>query len=152
MCRIRTQFGYSIYRISLPVFGQTLDIIYIEYLRECVTNRCFFTVRKRSCGKVKFTSVCHSVHGGGGGVHPLGRHPLASPSWADTPPQQTASAADDTHPTGMHYCLAIDLPIISCVAQPNLSCPSEFPGRPPSTTMSVVAFFNCLHMPIFGGN
>ena len=37
--------------------------------------------------------------GGGGGVHPLGRH---SP-WADTP-FKTATAADGTHPTGMLSC------------------------------------------------
>ena len=46
---------------------------------------------------------------------PLGRHPpgqmphLGRPPWADTPswqtlPQQMASAADSTHPTGMHSC------------------------------------------------
>ena len=74
-----------------------------------------------------FTPVCDSVHGG---RHPLSRHPLGrqtphgqtplgrhpSPgkhpptSW-QTPPRQTppprpptASAADGTHPTGMHSC------------------------------------------------
>ena len=48
------------------------------------------------------------------GRHPLGRH---APPWADTPlppgrhpsgqpsPGQTATAADGTHPTGMHSCL-----------------------------------------------
>ena len=71
-------------------------------------------------GKVMFLhlSASHSVDGGEvstsvhAGMHtPLGRHPLL----ADTalgrhppgrhPPQQTASEADGTHPTGMLSCL-----------------------------------------------
>ena len=129
-------------------------MIYIEYLQECVTNKCFFTVCKRSCGKVMFSQVSVIQLRGEvytpGQTPPPGRH--RSPPPGQTPPQQTATATDGTHPTGMHSCLAIDLPIISCVAQPSLSCPSEFPGRPPPTTMSVVAFFNCLYILIFGGN
>ena len=43
---------------------------------------------------------------------PLGRHPLADTPWVDTSPgqthpsplQQMATAADGTHPTGMHSC------------------------------------------------
>ena len=44
--------------------------------------------------------------GEGGGVHPLGRHPPGlTPTPRQTPPpQQTASEADGTHPTGMHSC------------------------------------------------
>ena len=51
------------------------------------------------------------------GRHPLGRHPLSAdtsplgrhppsrhPPWADTPPQQMATTAEGTHPTGMHSC------------------------------------------------
>ena len=34
---------------------------------------------------------------------PLGRHPLAHAP-GQTPPQQMATAADGTHPTGMHSC------------------------------------------------
>ena len=79
-----------------------------------------------------FTPVCHSVHRGGGGLPQcmLGYTPhwtdtpdqtppslwVDNPSlWADTPPsgqtpprrqtpQQTATAADGTHPTGIHSC------------------------------------------------
>ena len=40
---------------------------------------------QRSCYKVMFSQECHSVHGGG---------------WV----WQTATAADSTHPTGMHSC------------------------------------------------
>ena len=62
-----------------------------------------FTVRNSSCGKVMILhlSVSHSVHGG---------------VWADTPyadpSEQTlhaSTAADGTHPTGMHSCHDIRL-------------------------------------------
>ena len=38
--------------------------------------------------------------------HPQGRHPPKSrhPPRADPPPPDTATAADGTHPTGMHAC------------------------------------------------
>ena len=62
-----------------------------------------------------FACVCHSVHKGGGvsasvhtGIHtPLGRHtPMRRHPTGQTPPppQQTTTAADGTHPTGMHSC------------------------------------------------
>ena len=76
----------------------------------------------RSFGKVMFLhlSVSHFVRRGGG-VHPLGRHPHRQtsplgrhpppgrhPPRADISPGQTppktATAADVTHPTGMHSC------------------------------------------------
>ena len=52
-----------------------------------------------------------------GGVLPLGqtppgrRHPSRqTPLWTDTPhPQQTAIAADGTHPTGVHSCSGLEL-------------------------------------------
>ena len=67
-----------------------------------------FTVHKRSCGKVMFLhlSVSHSVHrGGSASVHagipppwdqvpPQDQTPLEQ-----TPPQQTATAVDGTHPS-----------------------------------------------------
>ena len=58
-----------------------------------------------------FTSVCHSVHGGWQ-TPPWADTPLTSTCW-DTPPAQcmlgytplpTATAADGTHPSGMHSC------------------------------------------------
>ena len=63
---------------------------------------------QRSCSKVIFSQACvkNSVHGGGGlpqcmlGYTPLDRPPMGR----HTPPQQTATAADGTHPTGMHSC------------------------------------------------
>ena len=67
--------------VSFPLFSHCLFLI--------------VTVRKRSCGKVMFLhlSVSHSVHGGG----------CPSACW-DTPLGLTATAADGTHPTGMHAC------------------------------------------------
>ena len=91
------------------------------------------TIRKRSGGNVMFSQACvkDSVHKRGGvsqhalgqthtpGRHPLppGRHPL--PPWANPPdrppcpvhagihPPPTATAAEGTHPTGMHSCYRI---------------------------------------------
>ena len=66
-----------------------------------------------------FTPVCHSVHMGVfASVHaeihtpwqtPLARHPpfrhsLRRHPPGQTPPQQTTTAVDGTHPTGMHSC------------------------------------------------
>ena len=67
-----------------------------------------------------FTPVCHSVHRGADtpqADNPMGRYPDAHPRvdapragthlgrhpQADTP-QQTATAPDGTHPTGVHSC------------------------------------------------
>ena len=69
-----------------------------------------FTVRKRKLRKGNvFTPVCPSFCSRGGrcALPPLGRHPLDKhPPWADTP-RQTATAADGTHPTGMHSCFPV---------------------------------------------
>ena len=52
-----------------------------------------------------FTSVCQEFCAWGG--IPPGRHPpWQTPPWADAP-QQMATAADRTHPTGIHYPLMI---------------------------------------------
>ena len=86
-----------------------------------------FTVRKRSCRKVMFSQACVMNSVRGGRCTPLSADtpyradtpqadtPQAdTASWADTPwadttlcsrpPQQTATAADGTHPTGMNSC------------------------------------------------
>ena len=62
-----------------------------------------------------FSQACvkNSVHRGGGVHTPPGQtsHPRAdtppgqTPQTRQTPPQQMATAADGTHPTGMHSCL-----------------------------------------------
>ena len=54
-------------------------------------------------------SVSHSVHRGRSAPVHAGIPPWADTPRADTPsradtPQQTATAADGTHPTGMHSC------------------------------------------------
>ena len=61
---------------------------------------------QRSCGKVMFSQasvILFTWRGVYPSVH-WGRHPRA-----DTPP--TATAADGTHPTGMHSCLLKNLNI-----------------------------------------
>ena len=101
-----------------------------SFIQMCDSN---FYRGQQSCGKVIFSQECvkNSVHGGGElclaqcmlGYTPPGQTPPGqtppwadTPLWADTPPrqtptlgrppplQQTATAADDTHPTGMHSC------------------------------------------------
>ena len=81
--------------------------------------------RKRSCGKVIFSQACvkNSVHGAGG--------VCLSACW-DTPPGQTpspppgtpcpvhagidmATAADGTHPTGMHSCFDVKIEMLVSV-------------------------------------
>ena len=71
-------------------------------------------VAERQC----FTPVCQSFCSQGEVYTPLGRHPRQTPPGrhpdtplADTPcladtapPPETATAADGTHPTGMHSC------------------------------------------------
>ena len=51
---------------------------------------------QRSCGKVMFSQASVILFTGGvvWQTPPTGTHPL----------EQTATAADDTHPTGMHSC------------------------------------------------
>ena len=57
---------------------------------------CFLvTTHKQSLGQGNdFTSVCHSIHRGGG-VSPYGRHP----------PVEMAIKAGGMHPTGMYSCV-----------------------------------------------
>ena len=80
---------------------------------------------KRSLRRLCFTRVCHSVHGRGGGPgqDPVGRlrglargvsRPrhggggVQAQAWGCLS-QQTATAADGMHPTGMHSCFDIKL-------------------------------------------
>ena len=64
------------------------------------------TVRKRSCGKVMFSQACvkNSVHRGKVYTPQQADTPSGqTPPKADTtPPSPMATAADGTHPTGMH--------------------------------------------------
>ena len=79
-------------------------------------NKSMFTVRNSSCRKVMFSQVSVCPRGGSctspmARHHtPLGRHPGQTPHpparhpLGRHPPGQTATAADGTHPTGMHSC------------------------------------------------
>ena len=88
--------------------------------------RRLFTIRNSSCGKVMFYR-CLSVHMGGRCTSPLGRHPQGRPPRQNTPqaihPPETATAADGTHPTGMHSCLLNEYntrnkPKVKCIPTP----------------------------------
>ena len=74
-----------------------------------------------SCEGYVFTRICHSAHGGdaipaciadgipaylaaGGGLLPGGCLVPGEGGALETPPKQTATVADGTHPTGMHSC------------------------------------------------
>ena len=65
----------------------------------------FITVGKRSCGKVMFLhlSVSYSIHGGVSAPVHAGIHTPPG----QTPPWQTATAADGMHPTGMYYVVML---------------------------------------------
>ena len=60
-----------------------------------IATKDIITVRKQSCGKVMFSEACIPACTG---ADPPGRIPTRQ----TPPPQQTATAADGTHPTGMH--------------------------------------------------
>ena len=80
--------------------------------RRCLVEMLVTSYRpQRSCGKVIFSQACvkNSVHGMGGvclsacwDIHPLGRHPPGQTVRAGI---DMATAADGTHPTGMHSFL-----------------------------------------------
>ena len=60
------------------------------------------------CEGYVFTGVCLST--GGGCPGPGAGGCVSEPALRQTPPsQQTATAADGTHPTGMHSCLKIGI-------------------------------------------
>ena len=87
-------------------------------------HETIFTVRKRSCGMVMFYTCLSVILFAGGsasvhaGKHPLwtdtslGRHPSPGqtpprqtpPAQTPPPPQQTATAVNGTHPTGVLSC------------------------------------------------
>ena len=110
----------------LFVFQQLCHILLRPYLyKEAIEKYNFlwyFYRPQRSCGMVMFLHLSVILSTGGGlcvwqtppgqtppaGRHPLGRHP----PWANTHleqshPPETATAADGTHPTGMHSCCEI---------------------------------------------
>ena len=92
--------------------------------------KILITVRNE-VAKVMFLQACVCPHGGGGvclsaywdapweQTPPRSRHP----PWEQTsprsrhppPPGETATAADGTHPTGMHSCFVIDLFHFPCL-------------------------------------
>ena len=75
-----------------------MELLSFSYKHLCTVVRdmilCFITAAKQSCGKVTFSQACvsHSVHRGIGHVWQKGACVAG----------ETATAADGTHPTGMH--------------------------------------------------
>ena len=77
------------------------------------------TVRNSNCRKVMFSQACvkNSVHGGGGVYqHALGQTPMPLVRHPHTPAQcmlgytpPAVTAADGTHPIGMHTCYLMQL-------------------------------------------
>ena len=69
------------------------------------SNTLVITARKRSLGQGNiFAPACHSVHGGGGTWSRWGVPASEGGAWWIPPPPRMATAADGTHPTGMHSC------------------------------------------------
>ena len=93
-------------------------------------EQIFFTIRNSSCGKVMFSQECdkNSAHRGGGvclwvwkwrgGLSATGsgrvsayesrEYPAGRHSPRQTSSLETATAADGTHPTGMHSCCELN--------------------------------------------
>ena len=66
---------------------------------------------QRSCEGYVFTGICLSTRGRGVCLSACWdtthtHTPGADPPREQTPPGETATAADGTHPTGMHSCLS----------------------------------------------
>ena len=101
------QIESGIYHAAVASQCDTRRMLYrLSYAGSASLNE-IMTIQ-RSTGRV--SALVHA------GIHPPGRHPppgQTPPPRADTPlpqgrphlpPRQTATAADGTHPTGMHSC------------------------------------------------
>ena len=83
---------------------------------------CFYTFKQDPCYRPQMklqksivcTPVSHSVHGGGEVYTSQADTPSTGQThspWQTTPPEM-ATAADSTHPTGMHSCLEESYPFM----------------------------------------
>ena len=124
-----SQASVILFTIGLMVTGSLLNLVTAQSIR--ILLECFLVTVHNEVAKVMFSHL--SVCQWGGlpkcmlGYLPVSRHPPQeqTPPWeqttpgADTspgsrqPPQQTATAADGTHPTGMHSCS--DLKMQHCI-------------------------------------
>ena len=102
--------------ITTSIYSTHLSIYYLPWKKQLlmVENQIFITVRN----EVAKVMILHlfvylstrgsvSVHAGDTPLDqaPRTRHPLGpGPLRSRPPPQQTVTAADGTHPTGMHSC------------------------------------------------
>ena len=108
---------------------------------------------QRSCGKVMFLQLSVILFTGGDSVHRGGV--WQTPPREDTPAQQTPTAADGTHTTGMHSCFTG-----VCLSRGGV--PDRDPPPPPDRDhpcmvksgryaycLNAFLIFVCLHMLIF---
>ena len=123
------QSSKQIYLRNNPVIHHT-RVSLIPPVMEAVLIRWSIYYRpQRSCGKIMFLHLSVILFTGGPDT-PLGRNPLGRQApgrhplgrhlpQADTPlgrhPQETTTAADGTHPTGMHSCSSVVLHVFSCL-------------------------------------
>ena len=107
---------------------QQWSLVQLQHL--CMTfPHPYFYRPQRSCGKVMFLhlSVSHSIYRGVSGRHSPGghrpgRHPRFKSHLCRSPPlKQMTTAADGTHPTGIHFCLHL------CLQNKSPVCSFTFP-------------------------
>ena len=92
--------------ICFPVVSHDKDSIALITPLFDEVYHIFYYRPKRSCGKIMFLHVSVILSTGGGVWQPPSRQTpfRADPSpQPDTPPEM-ATAADGTHPTGIHSC------------------------------------------------
>ena len=77
------------------LFSILLRVIEFFSIVKCGNQLKVITVRNSSCEKVMFSQASVILFTGGS----------TPPSFADSLPPESATAADGTHPTGMHSCL-----------------------------------------------
>ena len=103
-------YYWSIFSLFVAILYclNNLSIFELEHVNAAVplAKFAFITVRKRSCRKVMFLhlSVSHCVHRREVSASVLGYTLADTPLGRQPPPQQMATAADGTHPTGMLSC------------------------------------------------
>ena len=88
------------FQTRLIIFSATWNLMKNKLLasKEVLRLLDVFVITVRN---VVLIRVCHTVHSGGVWQTPPPRQ--TSPR-ADTPPPVTTTAANGTHPTGMHSC------------------------------------------------
>ena len=94
----------SLYYVS------TRDSLVYQSIAEPLSNQVTYyrVVAERLCFHRCLSFCSHGVPACTGADIPPDRHPLA-----DTPPPPTATAVEDTHPTGMPSCFSVQVFILT---------------------------------------